>query len=427
MKKIINFTFIILLLSAPANAANYNIAAVVNDEMVTQLELADRMKLVIATTGLSDNDEVKKHLAPQVMRSLIDEKLQLQAAKQYNISVEEKEFEQTINNIEKQRGKPQGSLKNYLQSKQVPFYSFRNQLESQIAWAKLVGKKVTPQVNISEDEISQLAQKKAYVINGDEEVQISTLLLPVTDPEKEENTRKLAAKLVKEIQKGASFEAIASQLSSSGGSGQQKIWVSRAELDPALSQALDKAEKNSITDPIRTPAGFQILRFHDRRHVKSAKMADAEAVFKQIILALKPDANAREVEVMMNIARHVGTNPGKCLEDNVAGIKDLEDLEIKVSTVRTFLSTMSPEVRPLVEKLKIEEVSEPFAAPDGIHLLMLCEKSVRPAEDIAVNAADRDNLRQQIFQQKIELGAMKLMRDLRRSAFVEIRNLAGNK
>ncbi len=77
---------------------------------------------------------------------------------------------------------------------------------------------------------------------------------------------------------------------------------------------------------------------------------------------------------------------------------------------------MSPQVRPLVEGLRVEDISEPFAAPDGIHLLMLCEKI-----QLAGDKIDLKKARAQLREEKMQLEAMRSLRNLRREAFVEVR------
>ena len=143
---------------------------------------------------------------------------------------------------------------------------------------------------------------------------------------------------------------------------------------------------------------------------------DAEALFKEIVMRLRYDADLKEVDVLMGIARQVAKHPGTCAQKNVAGIDAFEDMDFKVNYTRTKFSLMSPEILPLVQNLSVEQISEPFAAPDGIHLLMLCEKIVLPTGQI-----DLKKTKEQLLEEKYQLEAMRSLRNLRREAFVEVR------
>ena len=413
--------FALSLLVLPASnsiaqpSATYKIAAVVNDDIVSMLEVEDRMRFVMATTGLSNTAEVRARMVPQIVRSLIDEKLQLQAAASHNITIPPNAIAGAIATIEKQRGRPPGSLIAYLERSGVPAHTFKQQLQAQLSWNQLINRKVSSSMRVSEDELMrEMERARHQQANAAQEVNISSILLPVDRPENEANVQSLAQKLVSEIRGGASFEAIASQFSTASGTNANRLWVPVKQLDPVLASAVTQLEGAGLLDPVRTATGYHIIRVHESRQRKMA--ADPELLFKEIIMSLKTDAAMREVDILMEIARSVGRHPGACHQKGIAGIEELDDFNIQVSHTRTRFSAMSPELRPLVEGLELEEVSEPFAAPDGIHMLMLCEKVVKDGTNI-----DIEQLRKQVMSEKFRLEAMRQLRNLRRQAFVEVR------
>jgi peptidyl-prolyl cis-trans isomerase SurA len=92
--------FGLLLASDPARAAlEQRIVAVVNDEVISAQDLNDRLQLVTLTSGIPDNEQARARLAPQVLRSLIEEALQLQEAERLEITVEDAEIERALANI----------------------------------------------------------------------------------------------------------------------------------------------------------------------------------------------------------------------------------------------------------------------------------------------------------------------------------------
>jgi peptidyl-prolyl cis-trans isomerase SurA len=393
----------------------YRIAAVVNDDMVSRMEVEDRMRLIVATTGLSDTREVRARLAPQVLRGLIDEKLQLQAAREANISVGKKELRQAVAMLEKQRRKEPGSLLGYLTQRGVPPQTFLSQLEAQLAWNRFIGRKLSSSVTVSEEEVAREAER---LQNGQSrtrrEVLLSSALMPVDRPEHEAATKKLAQKLAGEIRQGADLVAIASQLSGGGALNASRVWMEVDALDPVLADAVRRQKEPGMLEPLRTPSGYHLIQVHEYRTRQHA--ADAEALFREIVMRLRYDAPMKEVDVLMQIAREVAKNPGTCAQKNVAGIEKFEDMDFKVNHVRTRLSLMSPEVQPIAHRLRVGDISEPFATPDGIRLLMLCEKTPLPT-----GKANLKKIRERLLEEKYQIEALRRLRDLRREAFVEVR------
>lgn len=405
--------FLVLGLTQSAGAQEFKIAAVVNDDVISRLDVEERMRFVIATTGLSDTPETKKRLLPQIVRSLIDEALQMQAARQSNIKVSTEEVDGAIADIEKQRDKPAGSLVSYLKLQGVNPDTFRAQVKSQIAWNKLIGRRVGGLVAVSSEEIQREIEQEKHSSSNREQALISGFVLPVDKPENEEKTKQLAEKLEKEIEAGASFDAVAAQLTSVRGMLKDS-WVDLAALDPAIAKAIREQAGPGMLPPIRTAIGYHILRLSEKRQAEN--LEDAEMNFKIIKLSLGMTAKEKEVYVLMDIAKQVAKNPGRCKEKGVAGINSFEGLNIDVDYLRTPLSKLSPDIIPLVKDLQLEQVSEPFATPTGLNIMMLCEKV-----KIETGAPDKDKVREELLRQKIDLEAMRYLRDLRRDAFVEVR------
>lgn len=401
-----------------AQAAKVGIVAVVNEDMISSLDLEQRMRLALATTGLSDTPEVRQRLQGQILRSLIDERLQLQEAKRQNISVSMEEIDGAITNINRQREMPEGTFETFLKGRGVPLETVREQLRAQIAWSKLVYQKFRNRVRISADEVAR-EQKRLTIGQDVSEYQISSIVLSVDRPEDDKNVRELAEKLTSEIRQGAIFQALARQFSAGGKDiveQNQYRWVQMHQLEPSLAKGLANVQVDGVTEPIRTLTGYHILKLHDKRTTNLATAFDSEVVLKQVSMRLKPDAETREAEVLLDIAREVARHPGTCTEKEVAGITDLDDLAFEVAFQRVSFRQLQPQLQAMLANLRVGDVSEPYATPDGIHFVMLCERV-----EMQADLPPADNVREKLFQDKLELEAIKRLRSLRREAFVEIR------
>src|SRR5579862_1020565 len=109
MRQILILPFL-LLLAGGALAQETRIAAIVNDDVVSLDDLSNRMRLVMRSSGIEDTPENRQRISGQVLRSLIDEKLEMQEVKRLNVSVSKDEVDQAFHRIEQNNNMPKGAL-----------------------------------------------------------------------------------------------------------------------------------------------------------------------------------------------------------------------------------------------------------------------------------------------------------------------------
>jgi len=418
------------LLASPPAGRDLGIAAVVGDEAVSSYDVENRMKFIITTAGFSNTPDVIERIRPQVIRSLVDEKLQLQEAAKNDIKVNQADLDGAIAAIEQQRGMPPGTIYHVLESDNVPKDTFTQQIRAQLSWNRLLLKKVRPQVRISDAEITlaskQFTAPSAPKAEIPQEYKISVIALPVDKPDRENEVKRLADKLAKEIRGGASFEEVSRQFSSTTASAGGKVetfWIRLGQLDPNVARPLMQTKVGGITDPVRTTAGYTITKLYETHSLASEKPKateekphDSEVNLKEILLKLKPDAGNKEADVMLQIGEEVAKHPGTCDEQGIASIPNMEDYDIQVNYHKALLSDLTPAVRTITSSLKVGEISTPFASYEGIRLYMLCGK-----KEVDAKPVDRDQVYNMLLQQKMELEAQKYLRNLRRETFIDIR------
>ncbi|MBC8159507.1 MAG: SurA N-terminal domain-containing protein, partial [Alphaproteobacteria bacterium] len=133
----------------PFNAASAQqfdkIAAVVNDEVISIFDLNSRLLLVVAGTNARKQPETLRRLAPQVLRQLIDEALQLQEAKRLGVRVTDADLERALAGIERQNKLKKGTLDSFLEAQGTNKATLISKIEPEIAWAKVVGRRIRPQ------------------------------------------------------------------------------------------------------------------------------------------------------------------------------------------------------------------------------------------------------------------------------------------
>ncbi len=409
---------ILFSLSAHAYAEDsFEIVAVVNDDVISSMDVADRTSLVLGTTGQPDLPEIRKQFRKKVTQQLIDETLKLQAAERNSILIAQDDIDGAIARIEQSQKKPSGSLEGSIRSKDLPIDSFYRQIKGEVAWSKILSRKVRQDVVLSDDEVFRTQQRLARGKKM-KELQIASIILPKTQGLSDEQTLGIARDIRSQLVNGADAPSLIKQY-------YDRIplefgpltWVQRELLNPDISQAIRGAAVGTIAEPIKTPAGYQIIRILDERTTTTNPGSNSEVAVKQIVLKLSDVSQKNEVDAMMGIARSVAKYPGSCTETGLGGLKDIEGLDIDVNFIRTTLKNMAPDIRAMLDSMRVTQITEPFATPDGIHLLMLCERI-----DIPAPLPKAEEVKQVLFQEKMELEAEKYLRTLRREAFIDIRS-----
>ncbi|HVI19181.1 MAG TPA: peptidylprolyl isomerase [Gaiellales bacterium] len=272
-----------LLAPARGQVVPQRIAAVVNDDVITSQDLIDRLNLAIATGNLPNDAATRQRLAPQVLRGLVDEKLQLQEAKRLGQTPSDAEVDQAVTTVAQRNRTTGPELLNYLSQRGLNPATLREQLRAQVAWLKVLGREVRPRIVVTQEQID-LAMKRSAVKAGDRELLISEILLPVYSRGQEASVTDDARGLVATLRGGASFAALARQVSASASAqnGGDLGWVRVSAITPDLRDQIEALPVGQISDPIVSPAGVHIFQVRDQRAVAAAAPQDRAAVEQTI-------------------------------------------------------------------------------------------------------------------------------------------------
>ena len=415
---ILRALLVVLLLLAPAlaSAQGLRVVARVNDDAITDFELAQRILFAIRSTGLTDSPELRQRLAPQLLRQMIDERLQIHDAKKLGVRATEAEVNQRVGEIERQAGLPRGGFRQYLQGIGVAYEVAAHQIEASLAWAKIVRRKVRPQVDVSEADVEDAMSRLRSKV-GKTESRVAEIFVPIDKIDQADEAKRSADRVMDQIRRGAPFGAVAQQFSQ-GATAQQGGdlgWVLPGSLDPALDAAIEKLPLKQASDPIRTPSGWHILYVIDRRSFATAKPDDVRLNLVQLTLALPVNASQEEVNRSTAEAQKA-----------MAAVKQCNDLhamsrEIKGSTagdlsgVRVGDLAANRQMYEEIPRLAPGGTAGPFRVAEGLQVVALCSK------EGASGLPARDVIAQQILLQKLEAAGRRYMRELRRHGTIEIK------
>jgi peptidyl-prolyl cis-trans isomerase SurA len=403
-----------LALSPPAHAQDLTkIAATVNDEIITVYDLIARVRLAMLASRIEDTQENRQRVAAQIMRSLIEEKLQLQEAARLGITVRAEEVNEAVGRIEQNNRWPPGQFKALLGSAQIPFSAAQDQIKASLAWGKVVRRRLRPQVDITDQEIDEAVQKfKANI--GKPENRVAEIFLPVDKPGQDADVRKAAETIVQKARAGTPFQALAQQFSQSPTaiSGGDMGWSQLGEMDPELEKVVVRLQPREISDPVRSLSGYHILLLIDRRTITAGRSEDAVMQVQQLVLPVAAGARANEVASQMNLAQQ--------MSESATGCNDLPNIakEVKGAQVseagKGKLNELPADIRPIVGNLRVGQASPPLRTPQGVRILMVCKRD-------GGSGPSRDDIGNALLQQRLEMLARKLMRDLRQQATIDIR------
>lgn len=400
-----------LLLALPAQAQKIGIAAIVNDDIVSTEDVAARRDLLLMRNNIPPSEANINMLTPRVIETLIDERLQMQEAKRLSITIKKEEIAAALAQLEQSRAMPAGSLRPMLEQRGLSIRSLDDQLEAQLAWTKVVQRKLRREVSISQDEVAR-AQAAAAAAPGVPEVRIAAISVLVPSPDQEVTQAAYAQGLAQQLQQGTDIMTLALSLTN-----RRDVrfsppgWVEEDKLQPAMQQALRGLPPGQVTPPLKSMNTYQLVQLMERRVAK--KMPDStEVAIKETALPLPAKRDQASLLALREQAETLRSEPGSCLEQTSP------NPAAKVQFVRTPAGQLPNELRAIISHLGVGETSVPMINDSGVRLFTLCEK-IDPALGNMPPAAE---VRRQLFNEKIELEAQKHMRNLRRDAFIEIKS-----
>jgi peptidyl-prolyl cis-trans isomerase SurA len=405
------------VLSQPAVAQQEltKIAATVNEDIISVYDLISRTRLAIVASRLEDNNETRQRVARQLIRIMVEEKLQMQEAKRLGIQVTNKELEEAVERIEQANRWPPGQFKAFLQATQIPPAAALDQIRANILWQKVVRRRLRPQVDISDTEVDEALAKLRENV-GKPENRVAEIFLAVERPEQEAEVQRSAETIVQRIKAGTPFPVLAQQFSQSPSAGQggDLGWLQPGQLEAQLERAVQSLQPREVSAPIRTLSGFSILYLIERRTFQGGGGAgDATVQVDQLILPLPANARAPDVASQMNLAQQLAENVRSCAD--LASVAR-EVTGGKASTLGTGpLASIPGEARQAINGLNVNQPSAPLRTAEGVKILMICRKEGgdgMPARESVMNG---------LVQQRLELLARRYIRELRQTATVDIR------
>jgi peptidyl-prolyl cis-trans isomerase SurA len=388
--------------------------AIINGDVITQTDIDQRLALLAIANGGKIPPEEIQRLREQVLRNLIDETLQIQAAKTEKIEVKQSDIDKTVQRVAANVKKTPDQLAAMLESSGSNIKTLRRQIEGEIAWQRLQRAKIESGVSVGDDEVKAVLDKM-NASKGTQEYRVGEIFLsatPATDAQIIEN----ANKILTQLRAGASFAGYARQYSeaSTAAVGGDLGWVRPEQLPPQLADVLRQLPAGAISNPIQVPGGYSIIAVQDTRKILTADPRDAILNLKQVSIAFPKGTRREAAEPIVARFAEAAKNVGGCGgADKLA--TDFHG-EI-VSSDQVKMRDLPPALQRLMVPMQVGQATQPFGSLDeGVRVLVICGR-----DEATQSAPSYDDIYQQLNDERVNSRSRRYLADLRRDAVIEFR------
>ena len=406
---------VLLPLQSAWSQGSQRIVAIVNQEAISQFDLHSRIRFVIFSSGLPNNQSSYKRLKRQALTGLINERLKAQEAKRRKITVSRQQIAAAIESVEKRHKLPKGGLIRRLRQNKIDIFSYERQLESELAWNQIIRSEASRSELIDpkaiDQQISLIRANK-----GKLEYLVAEIYIPFDAAETPTGVKNLAERIKRQIRQGARFDNLARSFSQSASAarGGSLGWVRQDQLDPALADVVRHLKRGELSAPVKGADGYYLLQLQNKRIARGLREGDAVVSLQQIFLPLGLDAKSSAVQSKLKLARSAAAKAQNCDDMEILGKESGLSGSGKISNVK--LSSIAPNLRQLAQELEINQASAPIRTKAGLVVIMVCSRESSMNEEII-----RQRIAASLSEQKAELISRRLLRDLRQSAFVDVR------
>lgn len=217
-----------------------------------------------------DEDNIHK-VEKEILNEMIEERLMLQFANNNNIKILDEDIKTAIEDVKKQNNFTDEMLEKVLKNENVTINDYRERLKEQMMISKVINYEVKSNIHIEENEIKKYYEEHRDEFKTPEEVRVRHMVFMYSEEErdssKEEMIRKKAADILNKIREGEDFAKLASIYSEdpSAKSGGDLGYFSRGKMIKDFEDAAFILKKGEVSDVIRTPYGFHIIKCEDKK------------------------------------------------------------------------------------------------------------------------------------------------------------------
>jgi len=396
------------------------VAAVVNDGVVLSSELDEQIAAV--TERLQ---EQKLELPPenvlrqQVLERLVVQELQMQRAQKAGLKVPDEALNETLEQVAQRNKIPLSQLPEALTAQGIDYTSYRESMRKELTLSLLRQRDVFQRIAVTPREVEQYIERQKNAPSETGEYNVSHILIAVpqdASPEQVEEAGKKAKEVYEKAKSGEDFAKLAVAYSNSQTAldGGALGWRKGSALPTFLTEVVAKLKPSEVSEPLRTPTGYHLVKLNDVRNADSQQIVE-QTHARHILMKtteIADDATVRQKladirerilkgEDFSGLAKTTSEDPGSAAEGGDLGW--------------TGPGTFVPEFEQTLASLKENEISQPFHTQFGWHIVQLLGKRQFDTTDTEKRRRAAEQIRESRAEEETELW----LRRLRDEAYVE--------
>ena len=218
-------------------AGDVRIVAVVNGDVISNVDVDDRARLFALSTGQPLTPDVLDRLRPQIRSQLVDERLRMQEIQRRHIVIQDKQIAAAIARSRPQQPADRARCGQKLAADGIGLRTLVDQIRTQLGWGQVMREQLGTQVDVAPDVIAE-RQAALRSMTGQPEYRVAEIFIPIDDPAAAADAQRFADTVISELHAGAPFPVVASQFSQSQSAleGGELGWVQANQLDPAVAR-----------------------------------------------------------------------------------------------------------------------------------------------------------------------------------------------
>ncbi len=398
------------------------IVAVVDDGVVLQSELEDRVALVTEQLRAQGTRMPPAELLrDQILESLVVQQVQMQRAERLGIRISDEQLNLALERVAARNQIPFANLPATLASEGIDYTAFREQLRREMTIEALRQRDVTARIQVSESEIERWLEQNEANIGNQLDYDVSQILIALpANPNQEQlsSARARADEVYARLQAGDDFAelAVAESAGQQALSGGRLGWRRGSRLPQQFAAAIQSLSAGEVSAPIQSSSGFHIFRVNETRggdervvqmqtRARHILLTTNEVVDDETVRSRLEEFRARieAGEAFADIAKLESEDPGSAVRGGDLGWNPP--------------GTFVPQFDEALAQLEPGEVSEPFRSPFGWHIILLEDRQERDTTDEVKRRQAIEAIRASKQEQETELW----LRSMRDEAWVEIR------
>ena len=407
--KFIAFIFMALMTFNTAEAREVEgIAAIVNDEVISKFDVDQRVNLFLVTSGIERTPQNIDGLRRQVLRTLIQEKLQLQEARDSEIEISRAEINAAMQDMASGTNRSLDEVEKFLKENNVHIRTMEDQIEAELAWNRFVRGRFGGQVSIGELEIDETLERAEAAMNQDR-VNISEILLLANNQLDGQRLMSEAAQIVQQLRAGINFGAVARQFSaaSSSASGGNLGWIPVNQLDENIVPIIENMAAGDISDPIEISAGIYIVQVNSKQ--QSGGIDPMRNLFDLLIITydVATEGHLAKLESLRDSFTTCKNTESKAKEMDARNVTRTGQVELRRFPKNLQSEISTTEAGQVIGPKKNEKIAE---------MVVVCDRKDDQGATIS-----RDAIENNLYSQRLAIMARRHLRELRRDSIVEYR------